>query len=251
VRGAAALLASVPAAAAFLITPPACPSHAPAAALPLQSRAGPSRQQPHAASPLVCRFTVGGEAPVGPTLQEAFNSATGIAALVVGGLVALEIYKDLPGGWVNEQLVEAGPSTLGPQAGRGLFAAADIPKGTCIGEYPGCRVSKGGAWLARKEGEAAVVLASRYAWTLANGDLLDPTLPNGELPERLVALGGLIQKPTLLALINEPPPSIDVNLLPIVTDSSVSFVAERDIYSGEELWVDYGPLYDRRHYRRR
>lgn len=36
-------------------------------------------------------FTVGGEAPDGPTLQETFNAATAIAAAVVGGLVALEV----------------------------------------------------------------------------------------------------------------------------------------------------------------
>lgn len=196
-------------------------------------------------------FTVGGEAPDGPSLQEVFNTATAISAAIVGGLVALELYQERPRGWVNEAIVEAAPSTLGPQAGRGLFALADIPKGTTIGEYPGVIIPKA-AWVARKEGEAAVVLASRYAWTLADGaSVLDPTLPSGDLPEVLVALGGLIRKPTLLALVNEPPVGVDVNLLPTVTAESVAFVAERDIYQGEELWIDYGPMYNRAHYRRR
>jgi hypothetical protein len=171
-------------------------------------------------------------------LQEVFNTATAISAAIVGALVGLELYQERPRGWVNEGIVEAAPSTLGPQAGRGLFALADIPKGTTIGEYPGVIIPKA-AWVARKEGEEAVVLASRYAWTLADGaSVLDPTLPSGDLPEVLVALGGLIRKPTLLALVNEPPVGVDVNLLPTVTAESVAFVAERDIYQGEELWID-------------
>lgn len=108
------------------------------------------------------------------------------------------------------------------------------------------------AWVSRKDGtEASVVMASRYAWTLAGGDkVIDPTMPNGELPDRVVALGGLISKPTLLALVNEPPAGVDVNLVPEVTDTRVAFVADRDIFQGEELFIDYGPMYSRKHYRR-
>lgn len=109
--------------------------------------------------------------------------------------------------------MEAAPSTLGPYAGRGLFALADIPRGTVLGEYPGVITPKS-EWLSRKTGEEAVVLAMRYSWTLEGGDkVLDPTLPNGALPERVVALGGLISKPTLLALVNEPAAGVDVNLV--------------------------------------
>ncbi len=229
---AAAALWWLPPASAFVVVPP------------------PSSRCPRSPVTVVRHFTVGGEAPDGPTLAETINQATGIAALVVGVLVAREVASELPTGWVNEQLVESGPSTLGPQAGRGLFAFTDIPKDTVIGEYPGLRFPKA-AWLSRKEGEAGVVLASRYTWTLANGDVLDPTLPSGELPKVLTALGGLVKKPTLLALINEPPVGVDINVLPEVTDTAVTFRAERDIYAGEELWVDYGPMYDRRSYKRR
>lgn len=241
------LVVGLQAAAAFLVP------RAPTSPAPMTTTA---RRRPSAAastSSLVRRhFTVGGEAPDGPTLQETFNAATAIAAAIVGGLVGLEIYQERPRGWVNEQLVEAAPSTLGPYAGRGLFATADIPAGTVLGEYPGVIYPKA-AWLARKmNSEEAVVLASRYAWTLEGGDkVLDPTLPNGELPERVVALGGLISKPTLLALVNEPPAGVDVNLVPEVSQAAVAFVADRDIFKGEELWIDYGLNYDRRHYRRR
>ena len=160
-----------------------------------------------------------------------------------------QLYQERPRGWVNEALVDQGPSILGPQAGRGLFAAEDIPKGTTIGSYPGMIYPKA-LWLSKKDGEEALLFASRYSWTLANGDVLDPTLPNGALPDVLVALGGLIRKPTLLALINEPPAGVDVNLLPEVTNTEVTFVAERDIFKGEEFFIDYGPGYNRMHYRR-
>lgn len=232
--------ALVAAAAALLLPSRALafllPSHGPASA-PAASSLGVRQPRP---TTTVRHFEVGGgDAPSSLTLQEAFNTATAIGSMIVGGIVFLEVYQERPRGWVNEQLVEAAPSTLGPQAGRGLFALVDIPKGTVIGSYPGSIIPKS-AWVSRKTGEEAVVLASRYAWTLADGtSVIDPTLPNGELPETLVALGGLIRKPTLLALVNEPPVGVDVNLVPVITDTSVEFVAaERDIFAGEELWID-------------
>jgi hypothetical protein len=45
----------------------------------------------------------------------------------------VQVSKEVPSGWVSEALVEAAPSTLGPKAGRGLYALEDIPEGTVIG----------------------------------------------------------------------------------------------------------------------
>ena len=53
---------------------------------------------------------------------------------------------------------------------------------------------------------------------------------------------------TTLALINEPPPSADVNVLTAQRGSELVFSTARDIYEGEELYLDYGPLYDRSRY---
>lgn len=182
-------------------------------------------------------LTVGGEDPSAlDTLKTVWDVSTGIGALVVGGLVVAEVAKDRPRGWVNEQLVEPAQSTLGPQAGRGLFTLCDIPKGTVIGNFPGV-VSPRTTWLQRKDSEEAAIFASRYTWTLGNGDILDPTLANGQLPERLYFLGGLIRLPTLLALVNEPPVGVDVNLSAVVTDTDVAYKAERNIYQGEELFI--------------
>ena len=56
--------------------------------------------------------------------------------------------------------------------------------------------------------------------------------------------------PTILCRINEPPKGFDVN---VVTDEdsqnrSVVFSLERDVYPGEEFYIDYGPSYDRSGY---
>lgn len=79
----------------------------------------------------------------------------------------------------------------------------------------------------RKDSEEAGVLAARYTWTLPNGNVVDPTLNDGSLPDVLFALGGLIKVPTLLALTNEPPVNYDVNLIADVTDDGVNYVADR------------------------
>ena len=56
--------------------------------------------------------------------------------------------------------------------------------------------------------------------------------------------------PTILCRINEPPIGRDVN---VVTDEDrdqrqVTFVLERDVFAGEEFFIDYGLSYDRSMY---
>jgi hypothetical protein len=176
-------------------------------------------------------LTVGGEDPSGLDLQSVWDTATGVGALVVGALVAADIANTWPRGSVNKKLVEAAQSTLGPQAGRGLFALEDIPKDTIIGTFPGV-VSPRAKWVSTKESDEAAVRASRYTWTLANGDILDPTLSNGLLPEELLFYGGLLRKSTLLALVNEPRAGLDLNVVAVVSEKDVAYVAERDIFKG-------------------
>ena len=94
--------------------------------------------------------------------------------------------------------------------------------------------------MALKDSEEAALIASRYTWSLENGDILDPTLSNGQLPDYLFSFGGLVKIPTLLGLVNEPPVGVDVNIIAVVTEKEVIYKAERDIYQGEELFVDYG-----------
>jgi len=214
---------------AFVLTPSALRSSI--VNTPCRTTA-PSRFVTTSSSPwLVRQLTVGGEDPGAVTLQSTWQLVTNVGALVVGALVLAEVVQDWPRGWVNRQLVEAGPSTLGPQAGRGLFAARNIPRDTVIGNFPGV-VSSRASWLGRKDSEEAALLARRYTWSLATGDVLDPTLSNGELPDTLIFFGGLLRIPTLLALVNEPRAGMDLNVVAVVSERDVAYVAERDIFAG-------------------
>ena len=168
-----------------------------------------------------------------------------------------QLWKDCPTGWVTSSLVQSGPSTLGPMAGRGLFAKADIPEGTVLGEsvrsrpppdhnspphhsnhqtrttfhspgsFPGVRYPKA-EWITRKTGQEAALRSACYTWMLPAGYILDPTDADGNLLETLTGFGGIVRVPTLLALVNEPPPGVDTNLqTTIEKDKDVLFVAER------------------------
>ena len=64
------------------------------------------------------------------------------------------------------------------------------------------------------------------------------------------SLLSFMQVPTTLCRINEPPQGRDVN---VVTNEdlqarTVTFTLERDVYEGEELFIDYGLSYDRSMY---
>lgn len=59
-----------------------------------------------------------------------------------------------------------------------------------------------------------------------------------------------VQVPTTLCRINEPPKGRDVNVITSEDRNSrtVTFILERDVYEGEELYIDYGLSYDRSMY---
>lgn len=202
------------------------------------SLALPNRPNGASSSLLPRHLTVGGEDPSGLDLQSVWNTATGVGALVVGALVFADVADTWPRGSVNTKLVEAAQSTLGPQAGRGLFALENIPKDTIIGKFPGV-ISRRTNWVSTKDSEEAAVRASRYTWTLANSDILDPTLSNGLLPEELLFYGGLLRKSTLLALVNEPRAGYDLNVVAVVSDRDVAYVAERNIFKGASRYLLY------------
>jgi hypothetical protein len=56
--------------------------------------------------------------------------------------------------------------------------------------------------------------------------------------------------PTTLALINEPAPGWDVNVDTFERGWELTFALNRDVLAGEELFLDYGPMYDRSSYGR-
>jgi hypothetical protein len=126
-----------------------------------------------------------------------------------------------------------------PGAGRGVFAAAPMAAGTVLGTYPGRLRSPLG--YAQKLVQAPA--AAEYCWNLGDAGALDPTDRFGKLMDPLPLLEDLpglsiLSVPTLLALINEPPPGNVVNVATCEEGSEVTFACARDLVSGEELFLD-------------
>ena len=79
------------------------------------------------------------------------------------------------------------------------------------------------------------------------GRLIDPTTDEGAVPDEL-SRWPLPSIPTTLARINEPPPGSDVNTGTDERGNEVEFFASIDIEQGDELFIDYGTLYNRGDY---
>jgi hypothetical protein len=159
--------------------------------------------------------------------------------------------------------------SLVPNGGLGLFAGRPMPGGTPLGTYPGV-VRPAGAFLGGKC--RAHPGAERYSWTFADGAyVIDPTDGGGEL--RDVCLGGggpggvgaplsallfaTLFRPagvsTALCRINEPPRGVggcSVRAREDLARREVTFELVRDVEPGQELYLDYGPSYDRSGYGR-
>lgn len=159
--------------------------------------------------------------------------------------------------------LRVGPSTV-PGAGLGLFAARSMPRGTVLGTYPGVLLPLGQHSASSKVRDCPG--CASYIWRFTDNQyVIDPTdhhdgtlsaLCKGGNPSqplsvvffdvlfRLGLWGGVS---TALCRINEPPKGRDVN---VVTEEdletrTVKFALERDIFEGEELYIDYGLTYDR------
>jgi hypothetical protein len=157
--------------------------------------------------------------------------------------------------------VEIQPSTV-PGAGLGLFCKTAMPRGTVLGTYPG-------AVLPLQQNLSKLANfppCEGYIWRFSdNRSVIDPTSRTGEL--ELACRGGnpsmpgslwwfqtvlpFLQVSTALCRINEPPIGRDVN---VVTNEdlkarTVTFELERNVYAGEELFIDYGLSYDRSMYK--
>jgi hypothetical protein len=197
-------------------------------------------------------------------------------------------YETRPSGdlAVDEDLDVAPKTSTIANAGLGLFAARDLEAGTVLGTYPG-RVWRADAWLRYKGLEPSDYLlepaqraklqkerqarAEAYTWKLGkefdsdedasdpSADntiqgytatyVIDPTSATGELSDTVPwILNTFATLPTLLCRMNEPGPGGDVNVVAEETERSVKFVVERAVKAGEELFMDYGPYYDRSNY---
>lgn len=112
--------------------------------------------------------------------------------------------------------------------GLGLFATSDLAQGQLIGQYAGERLSQ-----AQFE-ERYPTQQGEYVWGILPGLYIDSS-DN--------------EKSNFARFINHASfPSVACNLMPkswtlIPFLEAIYFLADRDIARGEELCVDYGPLY--------
>ena len=196
------------------------------------------------------------EAAVGATgLSESTLWVVRIVSAVLS-YIGLVVWVDRPrGGYLavnpdSDLLIQ--PSSV-PGAGLGLFCQTDLPKGTVLGTYPGVMLPINERTLAKVQ---RYPQCEAYVWRFSdNAFVLDPTNAVGELESTctggsaawwgsywlcsLVASGGV---PTTLCRINEPPIGKDVNVITEedIASRTVTFVLERNVAKGEELFIDYG-----------
>jgi hypothetical protein len=85
-----------------------------------------------------------------------------------------------------------------------------------------------------EKNEDSLNQARRYAWSLSDSQILDPTDRFGKLPLSLSYLFGAIQCSTTIARINEPRKGMDTNVFIKVEGKKVEIIAERDIFAGGE-----------------
>jgi hypothetical protein len=195
-------------------------------------------------------------------------SANSINTLVLQGTtcamtyLGLVAYCDRPRGKlsIDNSFIEERQSQV-EGGGLGLYAATSMSEGTVLGTYPGV-LRPAAKFLNKYEN---VPNTATYTWRLTdNRELIDPTDRNGELQN--ICLGGtpdfplsyfLHEKilrrgvPTLLARINEPPlggGGCNICSSENLETREVTFALSRDVYEGEELFMDYGLTYDRSSY---
>ncbi len=116
--------------------------------------------------------------------------------------------------------------------GRGLYASTKIPAGTLLGIYPGRTLTR----QEFQEREEFSIRAQRYAYYFSDDLVIDPTDLFGNLPDCAVPS---------LALVNEPPPGVRINVVPICTVSHVWYVTIAEIMTDEQLFTTYGPNFRR------
>lgn len=193
-----------------------------------------------------------------PTLLT--QAISGISTYI--GLVA---YYDRPRGSlkIDESLITMKQSQV-KNAGLGLYATCALPSGTILGSYPGViRPTRSAKFLQKFE---SIPQTSIYTWRFTDNEAcVDPTNKEGLLLDK--CYGGSDDYPlsyfihetlfrwmsvsTVLARINEPPiggGGCNVRASENLETREVVFELSRDVYAGEEFFMDYGLTYDRSSY---
>lgn len=168
------------------------------------------------------------------------------AITIIGGGLIFYTYDNRPRGSALDNLIEVRKSeAIANQLG--VFAKTFIPADTVIGTYPGY-VKDSKTVFDTKNGEKAIAAAKKYTWMLTPDLVLDPTNNDGTVPLEIVYFG-VSKIPTTLSRINEPPPGKDCNCFSRdEAGYSVQIVTEKNIFPGDEIFIDYGRSYDRSDY---
>lgn len=165
------------------------------------------------------------------------------------------VYHHRPRGWSRRDLLEIRQSSLGENAGMGVFSKQMIMQDTVLGSYPGYVRND-----AEMTAKSIVAPMSRYyCFSTRPGCIIDPTGEDGYPSERPTPPSGKLSwwphaVDTALSYVNEPSINSGVSVNVRVEDDpddplvGLLFRADRDIQPGEELFIDYGTMYDRSMY---
>lgn len=165
------------------------------------------------------------------------------------------MYYHRPRGWSRQDLLEIKQSSLGENAGMGVFSKQVIVQDTVLGSYPG---------FVRNDrdmtAKSIVSPMSRYyCFSTRPGCIIDPTGIDGYPSKYPTPSSGVLSwwpfdVDTTLSYVNEPSINTNVSVNVRVEDDpgdplvGLIFRADRDIQPGEELFIDYGTQYDRSMY---
>jgi SET domain-containing protein len=126
-----------------------------------------------------------------------------------------------------EKNLEIRTSTI-PNAGKGVYTKAAIPKGAYLGAYTGEFITEEEYWRRHN--------ANRWQYMMG---LLDCAKPNTGGITTIDGIDG-----NVFTRMNYAPAEFqNVKFEKICEAPFVRILALRDIAAGEELWVDYGPRY--------
>jgi len=189
------------------------------------------------------------------------TQALGLTSSIITYVSLLLVY-DRPKGSLelDESYLSIRESNV-PGAGLGLYAVQTIKEGTVLGTYAGV-VRPAQEFYSGKCRQFPGAVS--YSWRFTDNQfVIDPTDERGEI--QFVCQGGSdvplsniffsllgTGKSTALCRINEPPigaGGCNVGAKENLDKREVVFTTLRDIFAGEELFLDYGLDYDRSGYR--
>lgn len=153
------------------------------------------------------------------------RGAGGCPSLIASALLLLAVCAGCREGYEHHLIIR--PSRI-PGAGNGVFATAPIPSGALLGHYQGKFIT----------GKEHRQLVAQNKWHYVMG-LLECAKKQTKGFEFIDGSNG-----NVFTRLNYAPPAFqNVAFKKICEHPYVLITATKDIYPGDELFVDYGPYY--------